>query len=412
MKVQYAGRCLDEMDKQYMMEAVNDGVLTAGRFTKQFEKEFAQFVGKKYITLTNSGSSANLLALSALMDPSIPGHLVPGDEVITIAAGFPTTVNPIIQLGLVPVFVDIEMGTYNANMDQIDKMICTRPNKIKCIFIPHTLGNPYDIEWLTRIQENNPDLFIIADCCDALGSEYKGKHIAHGIMQTYSFYPAHHITGGEAGCVTTDSPHLAEILRSMAAWGRTCTPYCSCSSSEDEVCKSRFNKQYGDLPLGYDRKYVYTHIGYNFQITEMQAALLCSQLEKIYLFVSARRINFRRLFSIFEKYEDYFVLPLIADRNHGPSWFSFPLTVRQTAPFTRNELTAYFAEKGIETRNLFAGNILKQPAYKHIKYRRTDLSITDIVMENTFFLGVYPGITDEMIEYIKKTFEAFMGERI
>jgi CDP-6-deoxy-D-xylo-4-hexulose-3-dehydrase len=406
MKIPYAGRCIDEIDKVYMRSAVEDGVLTAGRFTEEFEMELAKKVGRKYAFAVNSGSSANLLALSALTHPSIPNHLKPGDKVITLAAGFPTTVNPIIQLGMIPVFVDIDLGTLNINLKELRYALNRHPD-IKAIFIPHTLGNPYYSDEFFSIIVEHPYIFMIGDCCDALGSLYDGNPLNKEKISTYSFYPAHHITMGHGGAVCTDDPKVASILRSMRDWGRACV----CSPGEPPVCKNRFTGQYGDLPEGYDHKYVYTSIGYNFQITEMQAALGCSQLKRVETFEEKRRHNFDRWYTFFREYDAFFILPHWYKRSQ-PSWFSFPVTARMDYPECRNSLVRFLSDKEIDTRNLFAGNILKQPAYENIQYHSTRLNATDIAMNKTFFLGVYPGITDEMMDYAQDKIREFMKEYV
>lgn len=405
--VPYAGRCLDQEDIDTMKMACDDAKLTAGRFTKQFETKFAKVVGKRYAFSVNSGSSANLLALASLMDPSIPTPLKPGDKVVTLAAGFPTTVNPIIQLGMIPVFVDITLGYLNAKMMSIEEAI--QDSKVRCIMLPHTLGNPFDSETLFNIlnEHNRNDIYVIHDCCDALGTKWNGKPIGDKDIQTYSFYPAHHITCGEAGMVTTNHPVIAKVLRSMRAWGRDCV----CDPGENNRCGHRYDGYYGKLPHGYDHRYVYSTIGFNFQITEMQAALGVSQLKKLPKFLEARKRNFDAWYAFFKQYPIYFILPkwkAVAE----PAWFSFPLTVRINDRFSRNELLSYLAEHGIETRCLFAGNITKQPAYKFVKYECIDdLSNTDIAMEQTFFLGVYPGIDQEKMQYAQNVLTKFFQEK-
>jgi len=397
----YAGRVYDEKEMINLIDASLDFWLTAGRYAEQFEKDLAEFIGLKYCLLTNSGSSANLLALSALTSPKLGDkRLKPWDEVITTACGFPTTLNPIIQNNLVPVFVDIEPGTYNIQVDQIETTIS---EKTKAIIIPHTLGNPVDINSILELVDKY-DLWFIEDNCDALGSKYHGNHTGtFGHISTCSFYPAHHITMGEGGAVLTDDDLLKKIIMSFRDWGRDCW----CDPGCDNSCGKRFGWKSGDLPQGYDHKYIYSHIGYNLKVTDMQAAIGVAQLAKLPGFIEQRKKNFISLYSAMEKYSHYLVLPS-ATPGADPSWFGFPLLVRDDAPFNRSDLVKHLEDHKIATRMLFGGNLLKQPAYNGIIHRvGQSLENTDIVMNNLFWVGVYPGLTPEMIDYMISMFDSF-----
>lgn len=399
--IPYAGRVFDEKEMIALVDASLDFWLTTGRYAEQFEKGLAEFLGMKYCLLTNSGSSANLLAVSALTSPKLGGkRLVPGDEVITSACGFPTTLNPIIQNNLIPVFVDVEPGTYNIQAQQIEAAIS---EKTKAVVIPHTLGNPANLDIIMKIVKKY-DLWFIEDNCDALGSRYRGKHTGtFGHMSTCSFYPAHHITMGEGGAVLTNDPLLKKIIMSFRDWGRDCWCEPGCNNS----CGKRFGWKLGDLPEGYDHKYIYSHIGYNLKVTDMQAAIGVAQLQKLPAFIGQRKKNFVRLFNALEKYSRYVVLPSVA-KDADPSWFGFPLLVRDDAPFCRWDLVEYLEDHKIATRMLFGGNLLKQPAYAGIRYRVSgSLKNTDNVMNNLFWVGVYPGLTIEMLEYMIATFDRF-----
>lgn len=391
--VRYAGRVFDERELQNLVDSSLDFWLTSGRYSEQFEMDFAEFVGAEYAMLTNSGSSANLLALSALTSPLLGDkRLKAGDEVITVAAGFPTTVNPIIQNNLVPVFLDVEIGTYNIKTEDLKQALGP---KTRAVMLAHTLANPFDLEVVKQFTEEH-GLYLIEDCCDALGSTYKDQHVGtFGDVATCSFYPAHHITLGEGGMVYTNNDVIARAVTSLRDWGRD----CYCKGGENNTCGKRFGGQYGELPKGYDHKYVYSHIGYNLKVTDMQAAIGVAQMEKLPKFIEMRKANFKAWKEGFGKYEKYFILPY-ATEHSDPSWFAFPVSVKESAPFTRTELTNHLAMKGIETRNLFAGNITKQPAYLDIEKRVVGkLENTDFIMNNTFFLGTYPGMKPEMIEY-------------
>jgi CDP-4-dehydro-6-deoxyglucose reductase, E1 len=410
--VRYAGRVYDEKEMQAAVEASLDFWLTEGRFTEEFQNKLAAKVGTKYAILTNSGSSANLLALSALTSPLLDEkQLKPGDEVITVAAGFPTTVNPIIQNGLVPVFVDVGIPTYNVITEQIRKAISP---KTKAIFIAHTLGNPFDVEGVLKLVKEH-DLFLIEDCCDALCSSYSVMSPSHktsfvgtfGHIATCSFYPAHHITMGEGGALLTSDKTIARIIRSMKDWGRD----CYCGPGQSNCCGSRYTKQFGELPDGYDHKYVYSHTGYNLKATDIQAAIGVEQLKKLDHFCQTRRDNFRLWLSGFEKFKDYFILPE-ATPNSDPAWFAFPVSVDEKARFSRTELTTYLSDNLIETRNLFGGNLLRQPAFLNIPHRKIGvLENTDKIMNNTFFLGTFPGIGKEQIDYTMSIIDKFIETR-
>ncbi len=400
------GKVFDAKEMVSMIEAVLEGKWTEGHFTEEFESKLAYWLGVKQGILVNSGSSANLLAISALTSAKLGAKkLNPGDEVITVATSFPTTVNPIIQNKLVPVFVDVDLGYYNANVEEIKKAISP---KTKAIFLAHTLGNPFDLDAIAAIcKEHN--LWLIEDNCDALGSIYNGKHTGtFGHIATCSFYPAHHITLGEGGAVFTNDGILAKIIRSFRDWGRD----CYCKSGCDNTCGMRFGWQLGNLPYGYDHKYIYSEIGYNLKATDIQAALGVAQLDKLESFVAKRRENFDILYNVLKKFEDYFILPKWLD-NAEPSWFGFLLTIKEGVSFDRDTLVHFLQDKQIATRYLFAGNIVKQPYFidNKIEHRIVgDLKNADIIMNNTFWVGVFPGLTTEMMEYMAKCFEEFIGQ--
>lgn len=403
--IRYAGRVFNEKEIQAAVEASLDFWLTEGRFAKKFQLELAERIGVKNAFLVNSGSSANLLAITALTSHLLgKRRLIPGDEVITVAAGFPTTLNPIILNRLVPVFVDVDIPTYNAKVDEIKAAIS---QKTRAIFIAHTLGNPFDVNEIMKIVEKY-DLYLIEDNCDSLGSTYQGEYAgSFGHLTTCSFYPAHHITTGEGGAVLTSDDTLARIVRSLRDWGRD----CYCGIGENNRCTRRFSGQYGTLPYGYDHKYVYSHIGYNFKMTDIQAAIGIEQLKKLDKFCKSRRCNFKLWKKGFEQYEDYFILPE-AIEGSDPAWFAFPVTVRESVGFTRTEITNYLNENMIETRNLFGGNLLRQPAYKNITHRTVGkLENSDRIMNDTFFLGTYPGISSDQIEYTLNVINNFLTSR-
>ncbi|OGS45219.1 MAG: lipopolysaccharide biosynthesis protein RfbH [Elusimicrobia bacterium RIFOXYD2_FULL_34_15] len=400
--VNYAGRVYDYKELVNLVDSSLDFWLTAGRYAQEFEEKFAEFLGMKYCSLVNSGSSANLIALTTLTSRALKNRqLKPGDEVITTACGFPTTLNPIIQNNLKPVFIDVELGTYDIQADKIEKAIS---KKTKAIFVPHTLGNPSNIDKILKLVKKY-NLWFIEDNCDALGSRYNGKYTGtFGHISTFSFYPAHHITMGEGGAVATNDPLLRRIILSFRDWGRDCW----CEPGHDNTCKMRFNQQFGELPFGYDHKYVYSHIGYNLKVTDMQASVGVAQLEKLPRFIDVRKNNFEYLFTKLKRYEKYFILP-IATKNSSPSWFGFPIIVKETASFNRSDIVSFLETNKIATRMLFGGNLIKQPAYQNIKYRvHGDLKNTDLVMNNLFWIGVYPGINKEKLKYIIHIFDVFL----
>lgn len=399
--VRYAGRVFDEKEMINLVDVGLDFWLTAGRYAEEFETRFANFFGVSDAILVNSGSSANLIAFSALTSHKLGDRrLMPQDEVITVAAGFPTTVAPIIQNGLIPVFVDVNIGTYNAISEQIKEAISPQT---RAIFLAHTLGNPFDLDIVLDLIKKC-DLWLIEDNCDALGSTYRGKLTgAFGHLATFSFYPAHHITMGEGGCVVTNDDELARIVRSFRDWGRD----CYCAPGENNTCGKRFSQQFGTLPHGYDHKYVYSHIGYNLKITDMQAAIGVAQLDKLNWLTQKRKYNFDKLYKGLERFSETLILPE-ATPHSNPSWFCFIITVRKDAGFSRNELTSFLEQNCIETRNLFCGNLTRQPAFLDIKKRLVcELKNTDLIMNNTFFIGLYPGIDDNQIDYVVEKFSEF-----
>jgi CDP-6-deoxy-D-xylo-4-hexulose-3-dehydrase len=403
--IPYSGRVYDEKEMISLVDASLDFWLTAGRYAKQFEEELAKFLGIRYCLLTNSGSSANLLAISALTSPKLGERgLKPGDEVITVAAAFPTTVNPIVQNNLVPVFLDVDIGTYNIQADKIEAALS---EKTKAIFLAHTLGNPFDLDKISEICEKY-NLWLIEDNCDAVGSKYNGRYTGtFGHIATFSFYPPHHITMGEGGALVTNDAQLKKVIESFRDWGRDCW----CEPGHDNTCGKRFGWQLGTLPFGYDHKYIYSHIGYNLKVTDMQAAVGVEQLKKLPDFIRARKRNWRLLYEGLKKYEDYFILPKAVD-NSDPSWFGFLLTVKENAPFSRNEITNYLEENKIATRLLFSGNIIRHPSFENVEYRvYNNLKNTDFIMNNTFWIGVYPGLTEEMIDYMIGKVREFMEMR-
>jgi len=402
-RINYAGRVYDEKELISLVDASLDFWLTTGRYADQFEKDLAAFLGVKYCVLTNSGSSANLLAVSALTSSKLgEKRLKPGDEVITTACGFPTTLNPILQNNLVPVFLDVELGTYNIQADRIEDAIS---DKTKVIMVPHTLGNPADLDTIMKLVKKY-DLWFIEDNCDALGSRFGGKFTGtFGHISTCSFYPAHHITLGEGGAICTDDPLLRKIIASFRDWGRDCW----CDPGCDNSCGKRFDWQLGGLPKGYDHKYIYSHVGYNLKVTDMQAAIGVEQLRKLPEFIEKRKDNFTLLYRGLEKYENYFLLPKPTPGSE-PSWFGFPVIVRQGAPFSRDDIVYCLESNKIATRMLFGGNLIKQPAYSAMKYRAPGALVnTDLVMNNLFWIGVYPGLTEEMIWYVLETFGKFVS---
>jgi CDP-6-deoxy-D-xylo-4-hexulose-3-dehydrase len=402
-RVHYAGRVFDADELVKLVDSSLDFFLTASRYSDQFESDFADYFGLSNAFLVNSGSSANLAALTALTSPKLADRrLRPGDEVVTVAAGFPTTLAPIVQNQLVPVFVDVNLGDYTAIPDRIEAAIGP---KTRAIVMAHTMGVPFDLDTVMRLARTHT-LWVVEDNCDALGSRYRGRLTGtFGDIATVSFYPAHHITMGEGGCVLTNDELLGRIIRSVRDWGRD----CYCAGGENNTCGKRFSQQFGRLPTGYDHKYVYSHIGYNLKVTDMQAAVGVAQLGKLEDFIARRKANFQKIYSMLATYQDRLILPQ-ATPNSEPSWFGFVITVGAQAGFTRNDLTGFLEANRIETRNLFAGNLLRQPAFMDIPHRIVgDLANTDLIMENTFFIGVYPGINNSQLEYIDSVFHHFMG---
>ena len=398
--VPYAGRVFDAEELVSLVDASLDFWLTTGRFAERFEREFAAFAGSRHALLTNSGSSANLLAVSALTSPKLgERRLRLGDEVITVAVGFPTTVNPILQNGLVPVFVDVTVPTYNVDTTQLEAALSDRT---RAIILAHTLGNPFDLDAVTAFAKAH-DLWLIEDCCDALGSTYGGRKVGtFGDLATVSFYPAHHMTMGEGGCVLTSDPRLKLAVESFRDWGRDCW----CAPGKDNTCGKRFGRQMGGLPEGYDHKYTYSHVGYNLKATDMQAAVGVAQLPKLPAFIEARKRNFRKLHEGLEDLEHLFILPE-ATPGSDPSWFGFPLAVRPEAPFTRGQVLQHLDARKIATRLLFGGNLVRQPAYLGVPKRVVgELTHSDFVMDRVFWLGVYPGLTLAQMEHVLESLHA------
>jgi CDP-6-deoxy-D-xylo-4-hexulose-3-dehydrase len=392
--VPISGRVFDAADMQNLVDSGLDFWLTTGRFAAEFERELAHVTGAKAATLVNSGSSANLLALTALTSPKLGDRqLKPGDEVITVAAGFPTTLNPILQNQLVPVFVDVTIPTYNIDVTQLE---AARSSRTRAVMAAHTLGNPFDLGAVTGFCHKY-GLWLIEDCCDALGGTYRGRNVGtFGDLATLSFYPAHHITTGEGGAVLTNEPGLRQLVESFRDWGRDCW----CEPGRDNTCGKRFDWQLGELPFGFDHKYTYSHIGYNLKATDMQAAVGVSQLRKLPAFIEARRRNFRYLYDGLKDLQDRLIMPEPTPGS-GPSWFGFPIAVRPEASFTREQLIRHLNEKKIGTRLLFGGNLLRQPAYEGIPKRQIgDLPNSDFVMKHVFWIGVYPGLTIAMVEHM------------
>ncbi|MGC8660302.1 MAG: lipopolysaccharide biosynthesis protein RfbH [Desulfomonilaceae bacterium] len=407
-RIAYAGRVYDEQEIGALIHSSLDFWLTTGRYAREFEDKFASFLGVKYCSLTNSGSSANLLAFMALTSPKLGDRqILPGDEVITVAAAFPTTVAPMIQYGAIPVFVDVDIPTYNIDCSQLEHALS---DKTKAAMLAHTLGNPFNLKAVKTFCDDH-GLWLIEDNCDALGSKYNlaGQWVNTGTtghLGTFSFYPAHHITMGEGGAVVTNDPLLKRLVESFRDWGRD----CSCDPGQDNRCGKRFDQQLGDLPYGFDHKYVYSHLGYNLKLTEMQAAIGVAQLDKLPDFIKARKRNFQALLDGLRNLEDFFIFP-VATQGSDPSWFGFPLTVRSEAPFERLDLIRYLESQKIATRLLFGGNIVRQPCMTGHYYRQIgDLTNTDRIMNDTFWLGVYPGLTSQMIDFILSAIRHFCHE--
>ena len=413
-RIDYAGRVFDREELRELVNASLEFWLTAGHYTREFETGLAGYLGVKYCSLVNSGSSANLLAFMALTSPALgERRICRGDEVITVAAGFPTTVAPILQFGAVPVFVDIELPQYNLDPAALEQALSP---KTKAVMIAHTLGNPFRLDVVRQFCDDH-DLWLVEDNCDALGSEYyfQGKWKKTGTIGhigTSSFYPPHHITMGEGGAVYTDDPRLHRVVNSLRDWGRDCW----CPPGKDNSCSCRFDGQFGTLPQGYDHKYVYSHLGYNLKATDMQAAVGCAQLKKLESFTKKRRENWAFLRKKLESCSDVLLLPE-AVPDSRPSWFGFLITVRKGAPFRRDELTRYLEGRNIQTRNLFAGNLLRHPCFDELRAEGTgyrvigDLANTDVVMERSFWIGVYPGMTEEKLRCMAETIKEFVEER-
>jgi len=403
--VPVSGKVFDDNELELLVDSSLDFWLTTGRYAEVFEKRFAKVMGMRHALLCNSGSSANLLAVSALTSSRLGKKaLKEGDEVITVAAGFPTTVNPIVQNRLTPVFVDAELGTYDATADRVAEAVGPRT---RAIVMAHTLGNPFDIAGIMKIAEEH-NLFVVEDTCDAVGAKFNGQPVgSFGDLSTTSFYPAHHITMGEGGCVLVKKGSMKKIVESLRDWGRDCW----CPPGQDNTCNRRFDWQLGELPYGYDHKYVYSHIGYNLKMTDMQAAVGVAQLDKLDDFIARRNANFKRLLKGLKQLEEFLLLPK-ATKGSEPSWFGFPLTVKEDAPFGRFDLVQHIESRRIGTRQLFGGNLLRQPAYKGIPMRVVgNLTNADIITERTFWVGVYPGLTNEMIDYIIATITEFVDSK-
>lgn len=402
--VKVSGRVFNEKEIEKAVEASLEFWLTEGHFTEEFCNKFSKFLGIRYTTLTNSGSSANLAAFSALTSPKLGKRQIKaGDEVITVACSFPTTVNPIIQYGAIPVFIDVDLATNNAIPHLIEKAVS---KKTKAIIMAHTLGNPFDIKEVIRVAKKY-NLWVIEDCCDALGSKYDGKYVSNfGDLATFSFYPAHQITMGEGGAVVTDNPDLYVLVNSFCEWGRDCW----CRTGQDNRCGRRFKFRLGKLPYGYDHKYIYSHIGYNLKATDIQAAIGLAQLEKLPKFIDLRKRNHQFLYNALKKYDKHFILPKSYPRS-DPCWFGFMIVLNKNCPFLRLDIVNFLQKNMVETRGLFAGNLLRQPAYLNIKKRVIgNLKNSDLIMNNGFWVGIYPGITLEHLRYVKQKFDFFLSK--
>lgn len=407
-KINYAGRVFDEKEMENLVDSSLDFWLTAGKYTEQFEKNLANFLGVKWTFLVNSGSSANLLAFYALTSPLLKERQIKrGDEVITVAAGFPTTIAPVVQYGAVPVFVDMELQFANVDVTQLEKALSSRT---KAIMIAHSLGNPFNIKAIKEFCDKN-NLWLIEDNCDALGSKYDDKYTGTwGDIGTSSFYPAHHITMGEGGAVYTNNSLLKKIILSMRDWGRDCW----CKGGKDNTCGCRFTQQFGSLPKGYDHKYVYSHFGFNLKATDMQAAIGCAQLEKLPEFIEKRQKNYQKLYNGLKNLSELHLVE--TQPNSQPSWFGFMITLKDGIKFTRNEITSFLEECNIQTRTLFAGNIIRHPAFDSLEkdkdYRVVgNLEVTEKIMNDSFWIGVYPGMSEEMIEYMICKIQEFCAKK-
>ena len=400
--VRVSGKVYDQEEIKNLIKAAKDGWWTEGEFGKQFESDFRKFMGVRYVSLVNSGSSANLVALASLTSKVFgERRLKSGDEFITTAVAFPTTVNPGILYGLKPVFIDSDIDSLNANIKQLEKAIS---NKTKLIMMAHTLGKPYNLNKVMRLVKRY-NLWLIEDCCDALGSRYNGKLVGtFGHIATFSFYPAHQISTAEGDAVITQNPLIHRSIRQFRDWGRDCW----CDTGKDDTCRRRFGWKLGDLPHGYDHKYIYSQIGFNLKLTDFQAAIGVAQLKKLPYFIKKRKENYKKYFEFFKKYKKYFIL-MKTNKKEDPCWFGFPLVVRKDSPFTRNQLTEYLEKNKIGTRNVFSGNLLRHPAYKNIKYKTVgSLKNADYVMNSAFWLGVFPEIDDKRINYVKSKVEEFL----
>ncbi len=400
-----SGKLLDEEDLVNVVDASLDMWFTTGRYAKQFEKEFAAFMDQKYCLLVNSGSSANLVAFATLTSPTLgEKRVVSGDEVITVAAGFPTTVNPIVQYGCIPVFIDVEPDTHQIDVTKLESALSP---KTKAVMIAHTLGNPFNVQAVKDFCDKH-DLWLVEDCCDAAGAKFNGKMVGtFGHIATVSFYPAHHITMGEGGAVLTRDHKLKKIAESMRDWGRDCW----CPTGKDNSCNKRFGWDFEDMPAGYDHKYVYSHVGYNLKVSDMQAALGVSQLKKLPSFIQKRNDNFAYLKSKLSHLQEYISLPEVTIGGEA-SWFGFPITVKPTCKTRRNEITQYLERNKIGTRLLFAGNLLRQPLYKHVEKRIVgEMTNTDVIMNDVFWVGIYPALEREHLDYIALKISEVLGEK-
>ncbi len=399
-----SGKVFDQEEINNAIQVAKDGWWTEGEFSKQFERDFRTFMGVNYVSLVNSGSSANLTALASLTS-SVFGErrLKRGDEFIATPVAFPTTVNPGVLYGLKPTFIDIDIETFNIDVAKIEKAIT---KKTKLIMVAHTLGIPYDLTYVSNLAKKY-NLWLIEDCCDALGSRYDNQLVGtFGDIATFSFYPAHQITMGEGGAVITNQPLIHRSIRQFRDWGRDCW----CDTGKDNTCRKRFDWKFGDLPFGYDHKYTYTQIGYNLKLTDFQAAIGVAQLKKLPYFIKKRKENYKNLYSFFSKYKKYFILPKLTSKE-DPCWFGFPAIVKPSCPFTRNELTQYLEDNKIATRTIFSGNLLKHPAYKNIKYKVVgNMKNADLVMNGAFWLGVFPGIDMPRLRYIQKVITTFLSQ--
>ncbi|RJR35539.1 MAG: lipopolysaccharide biosynthesis protein RfbH [Deltaproteobacteria bacterium] len=401
-----AGRVFDAEELAHLVDASLDFWLTTGRYAARFEKELAQFMGVRHASLCNSGSSANLLALSALTAPGLGAKQIqPGDEVITVASGFPTTVNPIFQNRLVPVFLDIEPATCNIEVSRLEEALSPRT---RAVMLAHTLGNPFKLDAVLEFAQRH-GLWLVEDNCDALGSTYQGRFTGtFGDLATLSFYPAHHLTMGEGGCVVTNQAQLKTLVESFRDWGRDCW----CDPGRDNTCGKRFQWQLGELPYGYDHKYIYSHLGYNLKLTDMQAAVGVAQLQKLPHFIEKRKRNWRILYEGLKPFAEFLLLPQ-ATPGSDPAWFGFLLTVRTAAPFGRHKLVTYLEDRKIATRLLFGGNLIRQPAYRNLNFRVVGgLNNSDLVMNHSFWIGVYPGLTEEHLAYVLNVFSDFFKENV